>query len=191
MGVGVFAHFWQPLHGLGAGEDGRAEGHGVPGSALRGSYLFPSLASACLTYSASPAPPSAPSPSMTARWRARWTMCSTPALAAPQQPAAASPAGGPMMWTQVRAPGPCPAKNTWGDGQRARGAGATPALYGTPTRVLALRERVSEQGSSGLRDEGAWAEEAAQACRHSEQSWPLTEQPSAQRALQRSACARV
>lgn len=48
-----------------------------------------------------PAPPSAPSPSMTARWRALLMMSSIRGQAAPQQLAAASPAGGPTMWMQV------------------------------------------------------------------------------------------
>lgn len=52
----------------------------------------------------SPAPPSVPSLSMTARWRALSTTSSIPGQAAPQQLAAASPVGGPTMWMQVWAP---------------------------------------------------------------------------------------
>lgn len=51
-----------------------------------------------------PAPPSAPSLSMTARWRALSTTSSILGQAAPQRLAAASPAGGPTMWMQVWAP---------------------------------------------------------------------------------------
>lgn len=50
------------------------------------------------------APPSAPSPSMTVRWRALSTMSSILGQAAPQRLAAASPVGGPTMWMQVWAP---------------------------------------------------------------------------------------